>query len=155
MAFKKSNIMFDEIPKVGSKNAITSDAVSKMGGGIPLYKIRVSSSQWVSPSTDDKELQYTLTFDTHENAAKFFEDYAMVSFIVGDFYTDSELTQKYSVVLGQYTTSVGVLNPTPFATSKNVYFKVNAKCTNTTSQTLYLEGFMIFVKKSDLTNFNI
>lgn len=145
--------MFDETPKSGSKNAITSDAVSKMGGGIPLYKIRLPSSQWTNPSTTDKELQYTLTFDTHDNAVKFFEDYAMISFVVGDLYTDSELTQKFTTVLGQYTISVGVLNPPPFTTSKNVYFKVNAKCTNTTTQILYLEGFMIFVKKSDLTNF--
>lgn len=153
MAFKKSNIMFDEKPKKGSKNAITSDAVSKMGGGIPLYCLDFYGIQTnIGVSGTSTDCYYA--FEDSDKANDFLNNHV----VIGAYIKDIKNYSTHETIENTLKNSWLSTKPLTFKTnSSGISRRVDIPCmihsTSTFSGSFETTVTAVFVKKSDLTNF--
>lgn len=153
MAFKKSNIMFDEKPKQGSKNAITSDAVSKMGGGIPLYCLDFEGVQ-TGIGVQGTSTDCNYAFEDADKASDFMNNYI----VIGAYIKDIKDYSTHETIVNTLKNSWLSTKPMTFRTnSSGVPRRVDLPCmihsTSTYSGSFLSTITAVFVKKSDLTNF--
>jgi len=153
MSFKKSNIMFDEKPRIGSKNAITSGAVAENAGGIPLYCLDFYGfASNITVSGTSTECYYA--FEDADKANNFLNDYV----VVGAFIKDIRDYGTHETIANTLKYSWLSTKPLTFkATTSGVDNRVDITCMihSTTKFSGTFESIVtaVFVKKSDLTNF--
>lgn len=153
MSFKKSNIMFDEKPTIGSKNAITSGAVAENSGGIPLYCLDFYGfASNITISGTSIECYYE--FEDEDKANDFLNNYV----VVGAYIKDIRDYGTHETIADTLKDSWLSTKPLTFkSNTSGVARRVDISCmihsTTKFSGTFEATVTTVFVKKSDLTNF--
>lgn len=147
--------MFDEKPRKGSTNAITSGAVAENSGGIPIYKKKATFQIQNPSSGSNVNISPKITFANTTELHEFANRYVCIGICNIESFLDNGHTSPFSS--GKYV-SLGIThNRAEIASNIMVpdlyYNGVATPKFSVSSTVIYYNCDLVFIDVNDLTDF--